>query len=593
MYQTQLQLLLALALLNPSTSSPLPHSRVEPAPTPSAHVLPITPRSPLLSHLAERDSASSGDNDVIFDSVAAQLVRQELKNVRNKYSKAAQYLSGVQVAQADVSFEQPTAALPVHAVHTAKYSNSSLAHSSASATMSRMSWSTGTTVNAPPGVSPGTTVNGNEVSTAAAPESTWLLDGLHSLVGENLGSMPAPTPLSSSSYSSHSTSTSMSTSSALSALHTPSTSYSATAPLPIAIGAELFEPQLGVSLDLLSKRSRTNGSPNVPLTDYISGSLDVLYYGNINIGTPAQTLTVDFDTGSADLWLPVRCSNCNSKQFDASKSSTYTTKGNSFDVEYGSGQVSGVLAQETVGLANTAINGQYFGAVSSESDDFHGNPNSGVMGMAFSSISSSGKPTYFENLISTKSVPSPLFSFHLTRRQPTGSQLCIGCTDSSKYTGAINWIPVISQTYWSVSMTSFAAMAGKGNALSSSLIGAIDTGTTLIYVPTAIADSFYAQIPGSSKADQYGQGFYQYPCKATLSVSLGFNGKSFGVNNVDFNLGKTSSGSSMCVGAVLAVADGFPDNLAIVGDAFLKSWYSVYDYSNNVRVGLASSINNK
>ncbi len=33
--------------------------------------------------------------------------------------------------------------------------------------------------------------------------------------------------------------------------------------------------------------------------------------------------------------------------------------------------------------------------------------------------------------------------------------------------------------------------------------------------------------------------------------------------------------SSLCVGGVLAVSDGFPDNLAIVGDAFLKS----YEYS--------------
>jgi len=27
----------------------------------------------------------------------------------------------------------------------------------------------------------------------------------------------------------------------------------------------------------------------------------------------------------------------------------------------------------------------------------------------------------------------------------------------------------------------------------------------------------------------------------------------------------------MCVGGVLAMGDGFPDNLAIIGDAFLKS----------------------
>lgn len=66
----------------------------------------------------------------------------------------------------------------------------------------------------------------------------------------------------------------------------------------------------------------------------------------------------------------------------------------------------------------------------------------------------------------------------------------------------------------------------------------------------------------------------------------------------------------MCVGGVLAMGDGFPDNLAIIGDEFLKSCeyrsrmcsmnttdicsgYSIYDYSNGARVGLAASINNK
>ena len=61
----------------------------------------------------------------------------------------------------------------------------------------------------------------------------------------------------------------------------------------------------------------------------------------------------------------------------------------------------------------------------------------------------------------------------------------------------------------------------------------------------------------------------------------------------DFNLGRTASGSTMCVGGVLAMGDGFPDDLVIVGDAFLKSWYSIYDYSNGARVGLAASVNNK
>jgi hypothetical protein len=63
----------------------------------------------------------------------------------------------------------------------------------------------------------------------------------------------------------------------------------------------------------------------------------------------------------------------------------------------------------------------------------------------------------------------------------------------------------------------------------------------------------------------------------------------------------------MCVGAILGVNDGFPDDLAIIGDVFLKScklkpfsrwiWtdeigYSVYDQSPRARVGFASSSNN-
>ena len=44
-------------------------------------------------------------------------------------------------------------------------------------------------------------------------------------------------------------------------------------------------------------------APNVPLTDYVHANMDYLYYANLQIGTPPQALTVDIDTGSADLWV--------------------------------------------------------------------------------------------------------------------------------------------------------------------------------------------------------------------------------------------------------------------------------------------------
>jgi hypothetical protein len=38
----------------------------------------------------------------------------------------------------------------------------------------------------------------------------------------------------------------------------------------------------------------------VPMTDYEN---DIEYYGIVEVGTPAQKLKLDFDTGSSDLWF--------------------------------------------------------------------------------------------------------------------------------------------------------------------------------------------------------------------------------------------------------------------------------------------------
>lgn len=65
------------------------------------------------------------------------------------------------------------------------------------------------------------------------------------------------------------------------------------------------------------------GTVQMPLTDYISGAMDVLYYGPLDFGSPPQSLTVDIDTGSADLWMPVDCQGCANDQFSSRRSSTY------------------------------------------------------------------------------------------------------------------------------------------------------------------------------------------------------------------------------------------------------------------------------
>ncbi|KAF9562791.1 acid protease [Agrocybe pediades] len=325
----------------------------------------------------------------------------------------------------------------------------------------------------------------------------------------------------------------------------------------------------------------------MPLTDVISGSLDLLYYGTLSVGTPPQDLTVDVDTGSADLWIPSDCSSCANKQFNKATSSSYFNNGTVFQ---GTGEVSAMLSTDVVSIQDLSIKHQSFGAVFSESADFDSFPNSGILGMAFSSIAASGQPTFMENLIIQKRLAAPIFSVYLTRGKETGSELCLGCIDHEKVTGDVYWIPVVSKSYWSISLDGVSVNSTA--APSSNVVAAIDTGTTLIYLPQDIASRFYDMIPGSKSAPEYGPEFYTYPCDTVFTASMSFGGENFAINGQDFNMGPVQSDSPDCVGGILSLGKDFPSNLAIIGDEFLKSWYTTFDYANGARIGFSPSINN-
>lgn len=66
--------------------------------------------------------------------------------------------------------------------------------------------------------------------------------------------------------------------------------------------------------------------------------------------------------------------------------------------------------------------------------------------------------------------------------------------------------------YWKFTSTGYGV--GSDDFVDSSIVGIADTGTTLIYLPAAVIEAYYADVSGATKSLIYGG--YIFDCDATL-----------------------------------------------------------------------------
>ncbi|KAI9510043.1 acid protease [Russula earlei] len=333
----------------------------------------------------------------------------------------------------------------------------------------------------------------------------------------------------------------------------------------------------------------------------VNQGLDSSYYGSLAVGTPAVAYNVILDTGSADFWLiDSTCTqNCDGLPvFNPSSSSTFTNGSKAFSITYGSGQATGTLATDVVQMAGFEVNNQVFALCSQISSGLLASPVSGLMGLGWQSLSSSGATPFWQSLYEGNVWDEPVMAFYLTRflnesnvnAEEPGGVFTMGTTNTSLYTGQIDYqsVPSGSVNYWTLPLTNLSVGSSSVTLPSgSSSYAAIDTGTTLIGGPATQVAALYALIPGSSPGTGNYEGYYTFPCSTTIDVTLSFGGKTWSISQDDFKMAQLSG--SQCLGAVFAYSGlGNGDGPAwIVGDTFLKNVYTVFR-ANPPSVGFAT-----
>lgn len=122
---------------------------------------------------------------------------------------------------------------------------------------------------------------------------------------------------------------------------------------------------------------------------------------------------------------------------------------------------------------------------------------------------------------------------------------------------------------------------GSGSFKSTSIDGIADTGTTLLYVPSAVVSAYWSQVSGARNDNSAGG--YTFPCSANLpDFTFGIGSARIVIPGDYINYAPYTG--STCFGGIQS-SSGIGIN--IFGDVALKAAYVVFD-SNGPRLGWAS-----
>ncbi|KAJ5088737.1 acid protease [Penicillium angulare] len=334
------------------------------------------------------------------------------------------------------------------------------------------------------------------------------------------------------------------------------------------------------------------------------------YATSITFGS--QTFDVIVDTGSSDTWvvetgfecLDLETGNKTTESECAFGSSTYTVdkgfkeiSGEEFSIEYGDGEyLYGFMGKESVTLAGITVE-QEVAIVNQAAWEGDGTT-SGLTGLAYPALTSAYSEStdaqeeynpifttmYKEGLIDSyfslailRDVSGAAGYLTLGGLPPIDFEETFTSTDI-----LITSIEGYSKSYdfYTINIDDVTlngkAVSGSGG---SDIQYIVDSGTTLNYYPTSIADAVNAAFdPPATYSDD--EGAYVVDCNATAPAhGITIGGTTFKINPLDMILyaGTDDEGNDVCISGIDDGGDDASEDLYILGDTFQKNVVTVFD----------------
>lgn len=322
----------------------------------------------------------------------------------------------------------------------------------------------------------------------------------------------------------------------------------------------------------------------------------VEYFGQVSVG--GQHFAVVYDTGSGIFWVPgATCQEDACKKHQQLKpNKLIKIEDDLVDITYGTGKMSGKRAVGTVLVGKVKVQHQDFLVSTVEDGDvFDQGRFDGVFGLGKSALADILRQEgdtedralpFYINAIKQNLLQKPIFSFYVSEGDHPGAVI-LGGTNDKLYKGPVKYHYGQSDNYWMMNVESIAAGDDAAHKVDTSgadngLQGIADTGTSLLVVP----EQFIGKI------------LHHFKVASDCSNMAALKDLHIEMKDVSGELVKYTltpkqyvmkQGNECETGiALMHLNLPGPHPSMIMGDTFLRSYYSVYNHQTG-QIGFANA----